>query len=99
MVFIATIDKKENSHPITLPDNQEFILTHDKYGYIFRDCESKLNGNIIDYFENGKVRLIGSFKNGLTIRYLTEFYPNGELKEIRLFSEKGFLVKKIVTNE
>ena len=74
-------------------------MTHDKYGYVFTNCESKLNGNIVDYFENGKVRLIGSFKNGLAIGYLTEFYPNGELKEIRFFNEKGFLIKKVVINE
>ena len=98
-IIPITIDKKENSHIITLSDKQEFILTHDKYGYVFRNCESKLNGNIVDYFENGKVRLIGSFKNGLAIGYITEFYPNGELKEVRLFNEKGFLVEKIVSNE
>ncbi len=93
------INKKENSHTIILPDKQELIVTHDKYGYVFSNCESKLNGNIVDYFENGKVRLIGSFKNGLAIGYLTEFYPNGELKKIRLFDKKGFLVEIIVTNE
>lgn len=98
-IIPITIDKKENSHIITLSDKQEFIVTHDKYGYVFTNCESKLNGNIVDYFENGKVRLIGSFKNGLAFGYLTEFYPNGELKEIRLFNEKGFLIKKIVINE
>jgi hypothetical protein len=90
------IDNKENSHTITLSEKQELVVTHDKYGYVFRDCERKLNGNIVDYFENGKVRLIGSFKNGLAIGYLTEFYPNGELKEIRLFNKKGFLVKKVI---
>lgn len=93
------IDKKENSYTITLSDKQEFIMTHDKYGYVFRNCESKLNGNIIDYFENGKIRMIGSFKNGKAIGYFTEFYPNGELKEIRLFDKKGFFVEKKVINE
>ena len=93
------IDKKENTHTITLSDIQEFIVTHDKFGYVFRKCESKLNGNMVDFFENGKVRLIGSFENGLAIGYLTEFYPNGELKEIRLFDKKGFLLKKVVPDE
>jgi antitoxin component YwqK of YwqJK toxin-antitoxin module len=93
------INKKENSHTIILSDKQEFIVTHDKYGYVFRNCESKLSGNIVDYFENGKVRMIGRFKNGLAIGYLTEFYPNGELKEIRLFDKKGNLIERIVTNE
>ena len=93
------IDKKENSYTIILSNKKELILTHDKYGYVFRNCESELNGNIVDYFENGKIRFIGSFKNGLAIGYLTEFYPNGELKKIRLFDKKGFLVEKIVTNE
>nr|WP_255554160.1 hypothetical protein [Mesonia aestuariivivens] len=93
------IDKKENSHTIILSDIQEFIVTDDKYGYVFRNCESKLNGKIIDYFENGKVRLIGNFKNGLAIGYITEFYPNGELKQIRFFDKKGFLVEKVVLNE
>jgi hypothetical protein len=91
------INKKENTHIITLSDKQEFIMTHDKYGYVFRDCESKLNGNIVDYYENGKIRMIGSFENGLAIGYLTEFYPNGELKEIRLFNKKGFLIENIPT--
>jgi len=93
------IDKKENTHTIILSDKQEFIVTHDKYGYVFRNCENKLNGNIVDYCENGKVRLIGRFKNGLAIGYLTEFYSNGELKRIRLFDNKGFLVEKTLTNE
>lgn len=56
------INKKENSDTITLSRIQEFFITHDKHGYIFHDCGSKLNGNIIDYFENGKVRMIGNFK-------------------------------------
>lgn len=90
------IDQKENSHTITISDKQEFVVTHDKYGYVFRDCENKLNGDIVDYFENGEIRMIGSFKNGLVIGYLTEFYPSGELKQIRLFNKKGFLVEEIV---
>ncbi|MFI2744213.1 hypothetical protein ACG2LH_15875 [Zhouia sp. PK063] len=92
------IANKKNSHTIILSDKQEFIV-NDKYGYVFRNCESKLNGNIVDYFENGKVRLIGNFKDGLAIGYITTFYPNGELKEIRLFNKKGFLIEKIVPNE
>jgi len=98
-IIPIVIDKNENSYTITLSDKQELIVTHDKHGYVFRNCESKLNGNIIDYFENGEIRMIGSFKNGMAIGYLTEFYPNGELKEIRLFDKKGFFVEKTALNE
>ena len=93
------IGEKENYYTITLSDIQEFIVTHDKHGYVFRNCKGELNSNVIDYFENGKVRMIGSFKNGIAKGYLTEFYRNGELKEIRLFNEKGFLIEKTTPNE
>ena len=93
------LDKKRNSHRINLSDKHEFIITHDKHGYEFRNCKGKLNGNIIDYYENGKVRMIGKFKNGLVIGYLTEFYPNGELKEIRLYDKKGYFIEKTLISE
>jgi hypothetical protein len=98
-IIQLTIDKKDNSYTINLSDIHEFIITHDKHGYEFRDCKGKLNGNRVDYYQNGKIRMIGIFKNGLAIGYLTEFYPNGDLKEIRFFDKKGHLIEKIVDNE
>ncbi len=93
------IDKEDNHYTILLSDIHEFMITHDKHGYIFRNCKGKLNGNIIDFYENGKIRMIGTFKNGLVMGYLTEFYSNGEVKEIRLFDKKGFFIETIVPNQ
>ncbi|MFC5625387.1 hypothetical protein [Algoriphagus winogradskyi] len=94
-----TIDQEKNSHTIIISDIQEFIVTHDKHGYIFKACESSLNGDIIDYFGNGKVKFMGTFKNGHAIGFLTEFYANGEIRKIRLFDKEGYLIETILSNE
>ena len=88
------IDQKSNSYSIKLPRIQEYIVTHDKYGYIFKDCVKKINGQIFVYYQNKQIKFFGTFKNGLAIGFLTELYPNGELKKIRFYDKKGNFVKE-----
>lgn len=89
------IDKKKNSYNLNLHRIEEFLVTHDKYGYIFKNCEKPLNGEVVDYFENKKIKLIGTFKKGHAIGFLTEFYSTGKLKKVRLYNKRGFFVKEI----
>jgi len=88
-----TIDKDRNSYSIELSRIQEYIVTHDKKGYIFTDCGKKLNGQIFVYYQNKQIKYYGTFKKGLAIGFLTELYPNGELKRIRLYDKKGNFIK------
>jgi hypothetical protein len=88
-----TIDKERNSYSVELSRIQEFIVTHDKYGYIFTDCGKKLNGQIFVYYHNKEIKYFGKFKKGLAIGFLTELYPNGELKKIRFYDKKGNFIK------
>lgn len=45
-------------------------------------CEGRCNGEFIDYYHNGKIRLIGKFKDGLRSDTLKEYYQNGKLERI-----------------
>ncbi len=89
----VTIDKDSTSYSVELSRIQEYIVTHDKYGYIFTDCGKKINGQIFVYYHNNQIEYYGTFKKGLAIGFLTELYPNGELKGIRLYDKKGNFIK------
>lgn len=45
-------------------------------------CEGRCNGEFIDYYHDGNIRLIGKFIDGIRIDTLKEYYHNGNLKRI-----------------
>ncbi len=56
---------------LTNPPSSEYIY-----------CDSLCNGKLIDYYFNGNIKKIGTFKNGQPIDTLKEYYQNGKLKKI-----------------
>ena len=89
------IDSIINVHQIEDYRIQEFVVTHDKHAYVFKDCGEKLNGDVVAKYKNGNIRFYGNFKKGHVIGYLSEFFPDGTLKHVRLFDKKGFFVEDV----
>jgi len=56
--------------------------------------EDLCNGLLVDYYYNGNIHLIGTFKNGQPIDTLQEYYENGTLKSIEYYSPNKYVQKK-----
>lgn len=52
-------------------------------------CMQKCEGYQEDYYNNGKVRVTGTFKEGHPVGELTFFYPSGKKKEVHLYDKRG----------
>lgn len=48
----------------------------------FLDCGSLANGQVIDFYYNGNIRLTGDFLNGQPIDTLKKFYRSGIIQEL-----------------
>lgn len=46
--------------------------------FVYTDCGQVCNGEIVDYWDNGNRRIIGTFKNGNPIK-MTQFFLNGAI--------------------
>ena len=57
-------------------------------------CGEKCNGSIIDYYPNGQIRIMGTFKAGQPIDTINEYYLNGNLLSRRYFP-KGKRIKSV----
>ena len=58
-------------------------------------CGETCEGNQIDYYNNGNKRIEGTFEKGLPKGKVTFYYPNGKVKEVRMYNEEGILEKEI----
>lgn len=57
----------------------------------YSDCDSLANGEIIDYYyNNGKIRKKGTFKNGKVIDTLFSYFKSGQQREIVIPKKKGW---------
>ena len=45
----------------------------------YYDCDSLCNGFVIDYYKNGKPRIVGTFNKGNPVDSLLEYYPSGQV--------------------
>ncbi|MER2998903.1 toxin-antitoxin system YwqK family antitoxin [Pontibacter populi] len=87
------LNEEVNSDTLTIPRIQEYLVTHDKHGYIFRNCDKPSDGLQKSYYSDGSIKLIGEFKEGLVVGVLKEFYHNGKIKQISNYTKDGFLTK------
>ena len=88
------INKEKKSDTLFIPKIQEYLVTHTKPNYIFRNCDRKCDGHETGYYSNGSIRLIAEFKKGLVIGDLKRFYQNGKIKEVSIYNKRGILTKK-----
>ncbi len=93
-VHQVEIDKEINSDTLFIPKIREYLVTHTKPNYIFRNCDIKCNGFETGYYSNGSIRIIAEFKKGLVIGELKRFYQDGKIKEVSIYDKRGFLTKK-----
>jgi hypothetical protein len=89
---LVNVSKAINSDTLIAPRVQEFVVTHDKYAYRFKNCGKNSHGVEKSYYTDGSLRMIGNFKKGLAIGELKRFYENGEIKEIANYTKKGFQI-------
>ena len=85
------IQEVESSDTLVIPRIQEFLITHSRPDYIFRDCDKPLEGKVTDYYSDGSIRMVGNFKKGLVIGKLKKYYQNGKIKEISTYDKDGAL--------
>ena len=57
----------------------------------YHDCDSQANGLVIDYFYNGNIRKIGTFKDGDAVDTVKVYYPSGVLREMEIPQEKRWM--------
>ncbi len=62
--------------------------------YVYKDCNGILNGLNEDFYENGNLRLRGSFKDGIPKDSITLFYPNGNIQKSIIFFPKHLYFKE-----
>lgn len=55
-------------------------------------CGHLASGTLTDYYYNGNIRLIGTFKDGQPIDTLKEFYTDGAIKEIDIPKTKQRII-------
>lgn len=61
------------------------------YGYCC--CDEKCNGIQKDYYTDGTLRIEGEFKNGKAVGNIIQYHPNGNIKQIDVYSKKGLYRK------
>ena len=82
-------------HP-SLKKKKESKESYKPVNYIrYQCCGEKCEGTQIDYYNNGNKRIEGIFESGLPKGKVTFYYPNGKVKEIRMYNEEGILEKEI----
>jgi hypothetical protein len=57
-------------------------------------CNNLCEGYYVDYYDNGKKKIEGNFKNGLPIGELIFYKYNGAKTQIHYYDKKGLLIKK-----
>lgn len=62
-------------------DNQKFLG--------FYNCDKVCNGKLQDFYENGKIRMEGEFKNGIPVKQIKKYNELGELVEIEIYNRNG----------
>ena len=62
---------------------------HNQTDLGFFECENLCNGEIVEYYKNGNVRMKGIFKNGNPKKELKKYNQKGELVEIEIYNRKG----------
>jgi len=76
------------AHHISNPPKTDYYCGE---GYSKEDL---CNGLLVDYYYNGNIHLIGTFKNGRPIDTLKEYYENGTLRFIGYYSPNKYVQKK-----
>ena len=56
-------------------------------GFYF--CEKLCNGQVVDYYKNGSIRMSGEFKNGIPKNEIKKYNRKGQLIEIEIYNENG----------
>ena len=54
-------------------------------------CDDVCDGPQKDYYNNGTLRIEGTFKNGKAIGKVKLYHSNGIISEIRIYNKKGVL--------
>jgi hypothetical protein len=62
-------------------------------------CDDKCNGYQEDYYDNGKLRMDGNFKDGIPYGEVKTYHRSGKVKEIISYNKKGKLRRTILYNE
>lgn len=66
------------------------VLAPEKYYYCDRLCE----GKCLDYYENGQVRIYGTFKSGVPKRKIVYFNRDGSRERVERFDRRGIQKSK-----
>lgn len=61
----------------------------------FTYCEETANGQIIDYFYNGNIRVKGNFENGMPADTMWVYYRTGELHSVFVKNDDNEYVKTV----
>ena len=75
------------SHHISNPPKTDYYCGENLW-------ECLCNGLLIDYYYNGNIHLIGTFRNGQPIDTLKEYYENGDIRFIGYYSPNKYVQKK-----
>ena len=76
---------------LLLPRLTKRYLLSDPPITVYSDCENMLaEGSITDYYLDSTIRLKGSFKQGRAIDTVRNYFPNGSLERIELYTTWGF---------
>jgi hypothetical protein len=62
-------------------------------------CGAKCEGEKVEYYSNGKIRLEGCFKAGIPQGELKFYNPNGHLRRIDKYNRSGKLVKRTLYDD
>jgi len=86
------LNKKEYNDTIEIPKVLERIRYTGQYANLFLGyykCDLVCDGYIKDFYNNGKIRFEGDFKNGIPINELKKYSIDGELIEIEIYDKDG----------
>lgn len=94
-ISIFVPDEKRVTDTIYLPE-----LEFNQYiGYSeYTFCDSLANGELESYFQNGRVKLKGTFMDGQPSDTLFEYYSDGQLKELFVPDKKGWNMTRYFNN-
>lgn len=62
---------------------------HIYHGYLI--CDKICDGYVIDYYKNGIIRLEGNFENGMPKNEIRKYDTKGQLVEIEIYDNYGFI--------